>query len=412
MTGSENPGCKDLETSGSAEVSSATRRDGIKTVQSVRVSIERLDNLMNLVGELIINKSRLNQLATEIETKNLDEALANLDRLTNDIQVEIMDARMVPIDQIFKRFPRMVRDLAKSQNKKINFVTEGNEIELDRTVLDEIGDPMVHLLRNAVDHGIEDMQTRISKGKSETGSITLKASRQRNNIIIEVNDDGKGMDPENIRKVAVEKGIISRSDAGNLTDRESLYLIFEAGFSEAKQITDISGRGVGMDVVRTKIEGLGGLVEVESTVEKGSSIKLRLPLTVAIIQSLLVRVSDEKYAIPINNIVRDEVIKSSDIKTIKGEKVAVLRGEVLPIVWLHDLLDIPVEDASRDNLLVVVVEKMGDSVGLVVDRLLGQQEVIIKNLDNKLLKDVRGFSGATILGDGQVALILDISTLI
>lgn len=388
------------------------RTDAIKSVQSVRVSIERLDNLMNLVGELIINKIRLNQLASEVDAKTLDEALANLDRLTNEIQTEVMESRMVPIDQVFSRFPRMVRDLAKSEGKEINLVIEGKEIELDRTVLDEIGDPLVHLLRNSVDHGIEVIGKRTELGKSKAGILRLAASRQRNNVIIEVEDDGKGMNPQHLREIAVKKGMMSQAEVEKLSDADALSLIFAPGFSGAKVVTDVSGRGVGMDVVRTKIETLGGSVKVESTEGSGTKVQLQLPITVAIIQSLMVKVANEVYAIPLTNIIRDVGIKASEIKTMEGEEVILLRGEVLPLLRLHRVLHSTVPEENKENLIVVVVEKMGNNVGLVVDELLGQQEVIIKTLDSKLLKSTKGFAGATILGDGSVSLILDIATLI
>jgi len=403
---------KKASSSAGESTSAVKRPDTVKSIQSVRVNIERLDNLMNLVGELIINKIRLNQLASDLNAKHLDESLANLDRLTNEIQTEVMESRMVPIDQIFSRFPRMVRDLAKSEGKQINLVIEGKEIELDRTVLDEIGDPLVHLLRNAVDHGIEPAEERTKAGKPEAGFVGLSASRQRNSVLIEVEDDGKGMDPEHLRDVAVKKGILSREEVDKLSDTEALNLIFYPGFSGAKVITDVSGRGVGMDAVKTKIEALGGSVKVSSVQGQGSSIKLQLPLTVAIIQSLMVKVAKETYAIPLANVVRDVGIKASEIKTIEGKEVIMLRGEVLPLLRLHDVLDSPEEIEEKENLIVVVVERMGQNIGFVVDQLLGQQEVIIKTLDNKLLKNTKGFAGATILGDGSVALILDIATLI
>ncbi|MCQ6963235.1 chemotaxis protein CheA [Methanolobus chelungpuianus] len=404
---------KEEETGESRQCSSAVKRsESVKSIQSVRVNIERLDNLMNLVGELIINKIRLNQLASDLNAKSLDESLANLDRLTNEIQNEVMEARMVPIDQVFSRFPRMVRDLAKSEGKQVNLVIEGKEIELDRTVLDEIGDPLVHLLRNAVDHGIEPTEERIRLGKPEAGFVGLSASRQRNSVIIEVEDDGKGMDPAHLRDIAVKKGIMTREEVDKLSDTDALNLIFVAGFSGAKVVTDVSGRGVGMDAVKAKIEALGGTVKVSSVPGQGSSIKLQLPLTVAIIQSLMVTIAGETYAIPLANVVRDVGIKASDIKTIEGKEVILLRGEVLPLLRLRDVLECPGEAEKKENLIVVVVERMGSNIGFVVDQLLGQQEVIIKTLDNKLLKNTKGFAGATILGDGSVALILDIATMI
>ncbi|MHC1576330.1 MAG: chemotaxis protein CheW [Methanosarcinaceae archaeon] len=401
---------KDSASGGNAE--NAKKTDTVKSIQSVRVNIERLDNLMNLVGELIINKIRINQQVSELGTNVLDEALSDLDRLTNEIQTEVMESRMVPIGQIFSRFPRMVRDLAKTEEKKIDFIIEGKDIELDRTVLDEIGDPLVHLLRNSVDHGIEGPEKRIQLGKSDTGTLKLSAYRLRNSVIIEVEDDGKGMDPAILRQVAVDKGVMSRAEADKLSDSDVINLIFAPGFSGAEKVTDVSGRGVGMDAVRSKIEKLGGSVTVESEADKGSKIQLQLPLTVAIIQSLMVRLNDEVYAVPLSNVVRDVGINASDIKTIERQEVIIHREKVLPLIRLHNLLHTPTPAKDKEKLIVVVVEKMGNNIGLIVDELLGQQEVIIKTLDSNILKDTKGFAGATILGNGSVALILDIATLI
>ncbi|MFP4654450.1 MAG: chemotaxis protein CheW [Methanohalobium sp.] len=390
------------------------RSSEIKSVQSVRIDINRLDKLMNLVGELIINKIRINQLTSDYNLKNLDETLADLDRLTNDIQTEVMESRMVPMDHIFSRFPRMVRDLSKSEGKRISLNIEGKEIELDRTILDEIGDPLVHLLRNSVDHGIEEPEKRREAGKSETGHIKLSASRQRNSVLIEVEDDGKGMNPDKLRETAVKKGLMTQSEVDRLSDEEAMNLIFTPGFSGAEKVTDVSGRGVGMDAVKAKIEELGGSVKTQSVEGEGTKVQLQLPLTIAIIQSIMVKVSDETYVIPLTNVVRNVSIKENDIKTIKGEEAVLLRGEVLPIVRLHDVLDTShnYQEHDKEDLIVVIVERMGKKVGLIVDDLIGQQEVMIKTLDNKLLKNTKGFAGATILGDGNVALILDISTLI
>jgi len=385
-------------------------KTSIKSVQSVRVSIERLDSLMNLVGELIINKIRLMQLASTHKLDVLEETLASLNRLTNDLQEEIMASRMVPIEQIFNRFPRMVRDLAKKEEKDIELVLVGGDIELDRTVLDEIGDPLVHILRNCVDHGIELPEVRKQIGKKPKGTITLTARREKNHVVIEAKDDGKGIDPQKMRDSAVKKGLMSQEEATKLSDTEAINLSFLPGFSTAEKVTEISGRGVGMDVVRTKIGGMGGSIKLDSVVGKGTTIVLKLPLTVAIIHSLMVKVGKDIYAIPITNVIRDLSIKKKEIKTIKGEEVILIRGEVLPIVRLHKLFDI--KSNGSEELLVVVVERAGNNVGLVVDQVIGQQEVIIKNLDNNILKGVKGFAGATILGDGNVALILDVGTLL
>jgi len=385
-------------------------KTSIKSVQSVRVSIERLDSLMNLVGELIINKIRLMQLASTHKLDVLEETLASLNRLTNDLQEEIMASRMVPIEQIFNRFPRMIRDLAKKEEKDIDLVLEGGDIELDRTVLDEIGDPLVHILRNCVDHGIELPEVRKQCGKKPKGTITLTARREKNHVVIEAQDDGKGIDPQKMRESAVKKGLMSQEEAIKLTDTEAINLSFLAGFSTAEKVTDISGRGVGMDVVRNKIGGMGGSIKLDSVVGKGTTIKLKLPLTVAIIHSLMVKVGQDIYAIPITNVIRDLSIKKEEIKTIKGEEVILIRGEVLPLLRLHKLFGI--KSNGSNELLVVVVERAGSNIGLVVDQVIGQQEVIIKNLDNNILKGVKGFAGATILGDGNVALILDVGTLL
>ena len=385
-------------------------KTSIKSVQSVRVSIERLDSLMNLVGELIINKIRLIQLASVYKLNDLEETLASLNRLTNDLQEEIMASRMVPIEQIFNRFPRMVRDLAKKEEKEIDLLMEGGDIELDRTVLDEIGDPLVHILRNCVDHGIELPNDREQNGKNRKGTIKLTARRERNHVVIEVVDDGKGMDPKKFRETAVKKGLMTQEEAKKLSDTEAINLSFMPGFSTADKVTEVSGRGVGMDVVRTKIGGMGGSIKLDSAPGKGTTIILKLPLTVAIIHSLMVKVGKDIYAIPITNVIRDLSIKKEEIKTIKGEEVVLIRGEVLPLVRLHKLFG--VQTNGSQELLVVVVERAGTNIGLVVDQVIGQQEVIIKNLENNILKGVKGFAGATILGDGNVALILDVVTLL
>jgi two-component system chemotaxis sensor kinase CheA len=365
---------------------------------------------MNLVGELIINKIRLMQLARTHKLDILEETLASLDRLTNDLQEEIMASRMVPIEQIFNRFPRMIRDLAKKEEKDIDLIMEGGDIELDRTVLDEIGDPLVHILRNCVDHGIELPEVRKKSGKDPKGIIRLIARREKNHVVIEAQDDGKGIDPQKMRDSAAKKGLMSGEEANKLSDIEAINLSFLPGFSTADKVTDISGRGVGMDVVRTKIGGMGGSIKLESTVGKGTTIKLKLPLTVAIIHSLMVKLGTDIYAIPIANVIRELSIKKGEIKTIKGEEVILIRGEVLPLVRLHKLFGI--KSNGSNELLVVVVERTGNNVGLVVDQVIGQQEVILKNLDNKILKSVKGFAGATILGDGNVALIIDVGTLL
>jgi two-component system chemotaxis sensor kinase CheA len=365
---------------------------------------------MNLVGELVINKIRIIQLASDYKIEALEEALSSLDHLTGQLQEEIMASRMVPLEQIFNRFPRMIRDLAKIEQKKIELIITGSDIELDRTILDEIGDPLVHILRNSVDHGIELPDIRKNLGKTPSGSIKLTARREKNYVNIEIEDDGKGMDPEKFREIAVKKGLISKEEAEKLSDVEALNLSYLPGFTSAEKVTEISGRGVGLDVVRTKIQGMGGSVKLESKCGAWTKISLKLPLTVAIINSQMVRVGKNVYAIPITNVVRDIAINKDQIKTIQSEEVVMIRGEVLPLIRLQDIFG--GSCSGSKEMVVVVVERMGSNVGLVVDQLIGQQEVIIKNIDNRFLKGLKGFAGATILGDGNVALIIDVGTLL
>ncbi|WP_440954024.1 chemotaxis protein CheW [Methanosarcina sp. Mfa9] len=382
----------------------------IKNIQSVRVSTEQLDKLMNLAGELVITRSRINQLTLDFKSKELEETLSELRKLTGEMQEEVLEARMVPLDNILNIFPRMVRDLAKSENKKLDFIIRGKEIKLDRTVLDEIGDPLVHLLRNAVDHGIESPGKRLELGKKETGTVMLTASRQENYVIIKIEDNGQGIDAEELRKAAEEQGIISREEAEQLPDREAMQLIFTHGFSTASRVTDVSGRGVGMDVVKNRIENLGGSIKIESKPGKGTKFELKLPLTIALYQAMLVEVGDERYAIPFTNIIKNIEIRKEAVRHINGEEVTMESGKVLPLLRLHSLFGLPVEE--REKLVVVVAEKAGQVIGIVVDRLLGKQEVIIKTFKSKLLEETKGFAGATIMGDGNVVLILDINTLV
>ncbi len=382
----------------------------LRNVQTVRVSIDKLDSLMNLVGELVIGKSRLFQIGSKYDIEELREALSNINRLTTNLQDIVTQMRMVEVGFIFNRFPRMVRDLAKKEGKKVNFIIEGKDIELDRTVLDEIGDPLVHLLRNSIDHGIETPEERIKAGKSEVGTLKLIAKREKNHVKIIVEDDGRGIDPDKIRKKAVEKGIITEEEANKISDEEALSLIFAPGLSTAEKVTDVSGRGVGMDVVKSKITSLGGVVEIKSKVREGTRVTLTLPLTLAIIQALLIKVRQEIYAIPLSNVLEILNVKREEIKTVKGNKVINLRGKILPIIELDRLLGIS-ENGNKEKYPVVVVDKENQPIGLGVDGLIGQQEIVIKTFDN-ILKGVKGFAGATILGDGRVVLILDIASLL
>jgi two-component system chemotaxis sensor kinase CheA len=382
----------------------------IKNIQSVRVSTEQLDKLMNLAGELVITRSRINQLTLDFKSKELEETLSELRKLTGEMQEEVIEARMVPLDHILNIFPRMVRDLAKSENKKLDFIIRGKEIKLDRTILDEIGDPLVHLLRNAVDHGIESPEQRLELGKKEIGTIMLTASRQENYVIIKIEDDGQGIDTVELRKAAEEQGIISREEAEQLPDRETMQLIFTHGFSTSSRVTDVSGRGVGMDVVKNRIENLGGSIKIESKPGKGTRFELKLPLTIALYQAMLVEVGDERYAIPFTNIIKNIEVRKEAVRHINGEEVTMESGKVLPLLRLRSLFGLPLEE--REKLVVVVAEKAGQIMGIVVDRLLGKQEVIIKTFKSKLLEETKGFAGATIMGDGNVVLILDINTLV
>jgi len=378
--------------------------------QSVRVDIEKLDTLMNLMGELVINKVRLEQIGQTHRLSELTETLEQMDRVTTDLQNIVMKVRMVPVSQVFNRFPRMVRDVTKELNKEINLTIEGEETELDRTVIDEIGDPIMHLLRNSLDHGVEMPDERVAKGKPRVGEVGLIARHEGNNVVIMVTDDGKGIDADKIRKKAVEKGLYTEDEVNKLDDQDAVRIIFLPGFSTAEKISDISGRGVGMDVVRSKIEALSGHVDVETHVNEGSVFKIKLPLTLAIIQAMLVQVQEEMYAIPLGSIDSTINIQASDIKTVQNREVIVLRGEIIPIIRMESTLFVPhVKDS--EEIFVVVVHAGEAKAGLVVDKLIGQQEIVIKTLGN-LFMGLKMFSGATVLGDGRVALILDVATML
>ncbi|WP_196596074.1 chemotaxis protein CheA [Pectinatus frisingensis] len=385
--------------------------DNMKGGQSVRVGIEKLDSLMNLVGELVINKTRLEQIGNTHRITELVETVEQMDRVTSDLQSIVMKVRMVPVGQVFNRFPRVVRDLAKELGKEVNLTIEGEETELDRTVIDEIGDPLVHLIRNSMDHGIEHPDDREAKGKPRVGKVGLIARHEGNNVIIMVTDDGAGMDAAVIRDKALEKGVITQEDADNMTESEAVRLIFLPGFSTSDVITDVSGRGVGMDVVRTTIEALGGVIDVETKRNAGSIFKIKLPLTLAIIQALLVNVQKEIYAIPLASIDSTINITPDDIKTIQNRETIVIRGEIIPIVRLNQALNVPpAADFDSDEIYIVVVHIGDKKCGIMVDRLIGQQEIVIKTL-GKLLSGIKVISGATVLGNGQIALILDVAIL-
>lgn len=382
-----------------------------KTGKTVRVDIDRLDTLMNLVSELIIIKTRLDDT---INTKDGSEreTIEYLERITTSIHDAVMRVRMVPVETVFNRFPRMIRDISRELNKDIKLHMSGEETELDRTVIDEIGDPLIHILRNSADHGLETTEERAKTGKSAAGNIYLRAFQDGNNVVIEVEDDGRGIDVEKVRKKIVEKGIESAEIVDSLTDREVIEYLFKPSFSTADKVTDLSGRGVGLDVVKTKIEALGGMVELDSVKGKGTRTTIRIPLTLAIIQALMVRVGDEKYAIPLGSIKEIESVKPGDIRLVRNQEVILLRDMVIPIVRLDRILEVPgaVPDEQKKSITCVITKKGEKLSAFIVDALIGQQEIVIKSL-GKLLAGVKHIAGATILGDGNVALILDVNSL-
>ncbi|TCT15080.1 two-component system chemotaxis sensor kinase CheA [Natranaerovirga pectinivora] len=383
-----------------------------KTNRTVRVDIERLDNLMNLVSELIIIKNGLETIDLDNQNQNFNESIEYLERVTTNLHDAVMKVRMVPIERVFNRFPRMIRDLSRKLNKSIELYISGEDTELDRTVIDEIGDPLVHLLRNAADHGLEIPEERRKAGKNETGTVNLKAYQDGNNVVIEVEDDGNGINVDKIKKKALANGVITSEVAQGMSDNEVIQLLFQPSFSTADQISDVSGRGVGLDVVKTKIEALGGDIEVRTELTKGSKFIIRLPLTLAIIQALMVNLGNEKYAIPLNTIQTIEDIKINEIKYVQSKEVIHLRGNVIPLVRLGNMLQVDNLDLEeREHITVVIVNKGDRKAGFVVDSLIGQQEIVIKSL-GKYLSNIKMVAGATILGDGEVALILDINTLV
>lgn len=385
--------------------------------RSVRVDIEKLDELMNQVSELIIAKNGLVSVTGMLSSQDqsFNEQIEYLERITTNLHESVMKVRMVPIESVVNRFPRMIRDLSKKLNKEMELIMTGEDTELDRTVIDEIGDPLMHMLRNAADHGLESTIDRLKIGKPQVGTIRLDAYQDGNNVTIEVSDDGAGVDVEKVKKKALEKGQITEEQAEYMTDKEAIDLLFMPAFSTSEKISDVSGRGVGLDVVKNKIEGLGGDVEVVTKLGEGTTFIVRLPLTLAIIQALMVEVSGEKYALPLNSIVTVEEILPEDIRYVHTKEVINLRGSVIPLVRLNEVLDIePVEreDALLDDGEIVVIVKKGDKqAGLVIDKLLGQQEIVIKSL-GKYIHVPKMISGATILGNGEVALIIDSNTLV
>ena len=386
--------------------------------RSVRVDIEKLDVLMNLVSELIIAKNGLVSASSSSDgakSQGFNEEIEYLERVTTNLHESVMKVRMMPIETVTQKYPKMIRDLSKKLNKQMKLYITGEDTELDRTVIDEIGDPLMHLLRNSADHGLENAELRVERGKDPVGNIYLNAFQDGNSVIIEVRDDGNGIDIEKVRNKALEKGTITQEQAEVMTDKDIVDLLFRPSFSTSEKVTDVSGRGVGLDVVKTKIEALGGDIDVKTALGEGSCFSIRLPLTLAIIQALMVELGEEKYAIPLETIQTIEDISVNDIKYVQSKEVINLRGSVIPIVRLDTILEIePVqkEGDDDDNLTVVIINKGDKQAGLVVDRLIGQQEIVIKSLGKYINNNSKIISGATILGDGEVALILDVNTLV
>jgi len=381
-----------------------------KTGKTVRVEISRLDVLLNLVSELIIQKTRLEGIGGLEKSQTYNETVEYLERITTNLHDAVMKVRMVPVETVFNRFPRMIRDISRELNKEVVLTMSGEETELDRTVIDEIGDPLIHLLRNSVDHGIEQLQKRREMGKEEVGSINLRAYQDGNTVVIEVEDDGQGINIEKVKNKAIDKGLVSKDIAGSLSKKDIIDFLFKPSFSTADVVTDISGRGVGLDVVKTKIESLGGVVEVETETGKGSRFIIRLPLTLAIIQALLVQIGNEKYAIQLSSIKQIINISPSDIKMVQKQEVILLRNTVIPIIRLDRVLKVPKEEKELKQFTVVIVKKGDRLSGFLVDSIIGQQEIVQKPL-GKFLSGIKTITSATILGDGNVALILDVNSL-
>ncbi|MDE7222999.1 MAG: chemotaxis protein CheA, partial [Acetatifactor sp.] len=381
--------------------------------RTVRVDIEKLDVLMNLVSELIIAKNSLVSVSNQVQGQNqgVNEQIEYLENVTTNLHESVMKVRMVPIESVVSKFPRMIRDLSKKLDKKMELYMTGEETELDRTVVDEIGDPLMHLLRNSADHGLESAEVRLQRGKPAVGSIFLEAYQDGNNVVIEVRDDGNGIDVESVKAKALEREAITPEQAANMSDKEIIDLLFLPSFSTAKKVTDVSGRGVGLDVVKSKIEALSGEVEVKSKLGEGSIWTIRLPLTLAIIQALMVVVGGEKYAISLGAIQTIEDIDPEEIRLVQNKEVIHLRGTVIPLIRLSDVLDVESSRSPEEHLMVVIVKKGDKLAGLVIDDMIGQQEIVIKSL-GKYIKQCKFISGATILGDGEVALILDANALI
>jgi two-component system chemotaxis sensor kinase CheA len=394
------------------------RKAPAQVEQTIRVDVKRLDHLMNLIGELVLAKNRLIKINDDVEERyegeefleELNQVVSIVSLVTTDLQIAVMKTRMLPIGKVFNKFPRMIRDLSRELNKKIDLVISGEDTELDKSIVEEIGDPLVHIIRNSCDHGIESPEDRLAKGKPELGTIALKAYNEGNQIVIQIDDDGKGLDPEMLKNHSLNKGIITEKEADSMSDKEAFTLIFKPGFSTAAAVTSVSGRGVGMDVVKTNIEKLNGIIDIDSEVGKGTSIKLKIPLTLAIIQALLVGVQEEHYAIPLASVLETVRISKDEIYTVEGKSVMRLRDDVLSLVHIGDIFEVErILDAS-EHAYVVVLGLGTSKLGLIVDTLVGQEEIVIKSLGD-YLKGIEGIAGATIRGDGGVTLIVDVVAL-
>ncbi len=415
----ETPKAPKTETKAKAKADTEENKaPSIGVEQTVRVDVRRLDHLMNLIGELVLGKNRLIRIYGDVEERydgekfleELNQVVSSISAVTTDLQLAVMKTRMQPVGKVFNKFPRMVRDLSRELGKSIELIIEGEETELDKSIIEEIGDPLIHIIRNSCDHGIEPLEERRRLNKPETGKVQLSAYNEGNHIVIKISDDGKGLDPVMLKEKAIEKGVISERDAEGMSDREAFNLIFKPGFSTAKVVSNVSGRGVGMDVVKTNIEKLNGIIEIDSEVGVGTTQKLKIPLTLAIIQALLVGVQEEYYAIPLSSVLETVRISQDEIYTVDGKSVLRLRDEVLSLVRLSDIFKVDAILESNSDVYVVIIGLADQKIGVIVDYLIGQEEVVIKSL-GYYLKNTRGIAGATVRGDGKITLIVDVGAM-
>ncbi len=415
----EAPKAPKTETKAKAKADTEENKaPSIGVEQTVRVDVRRLDHLMNLIGELVLGKNRLIRIYGDVEERydgekfleELNQVVSSISAVTTDLQLAVMKTRMQPVGKVFNKFPRMVRDLSRELGKSIELIIEGEETELDKSIVEEIGDPLIHIIRNSCDHGIEPLEERRRLNKPETGKVQLSAYNEGNHIVIKISDDGKGLDPVMLKEKAIEKGVISERDAEGMSDREAFNLIFKPGFSTAKVVSNVSGRGVGMDVVKTNIEKLNGIIEIDSEVGVGTTQKLKIPLTLAIIQALLVGVQEEYYAIPLSSVLETVRISQDEIYTVDGKSVLRLRDEVLSLVRLSDIFKVDAILESNSDVYVVIIGLADQKIGVIVDYLIGQEEVVIKSL-GYYLKNTRGIAGATVRGDGKITLIVDVGAM-